>query len=789
MSESERPGAAAPLPTHIGKYDVVRVLGRGAMGVVYQAHDPLLDRDVALKVMLPQTAADPDQKARFEREARAAAKIVHRNVLTVFDLGYHQDGSPYIAMEMLKGKDLLQTMREDAPLPLDQKLNVVVQLLDGLAHAHEAGVIHRDIKPANVFLAADGTVKIMDFGVARFTMSAATNTGMVMGTPDYMSPEQVQGGKLDGRTDLWSVGCMLHELITGTRPFAAESLMTIFYRITHEAPSPELPPVPQFDLLRPVVKRALARNVDQRYANAGEFASALREILKALPPEASVAPPVSAASTALPTDVPTTEHAVDLLEALAEEEIDALAAAMRRGPPVPVVKPAAPVPPPGGEVERRAPPSDPTPLFRLMRDIFAAGKTGHLHFAHGSQRRSLFFVRGNILHGTTDVEGEHLGHVLVRYGFIDQATLEMLVPIVLRERKRLGVLLQEKGILTAARLDEGIGLHVRDILFDMVDRSEGVFSFEEMVVDGAADLKAQIAPGQIILEAARRMQAPEIVAKVLGDLDRPLVMAAHARVAVQKLTLSPTDGFLLSRIDGVLTAREIFQIIPLPQEDVERSLFALLCTGTLEYGTRTVFSRARSADAERKQPAPAVPPPPPPVVADVRPAAPPPPPPRVVEPALAPVIQPAAAASPVAGPTDEERMAEALNSVGKAEQLLADDRAQDAIAELGPALVLLLGEESIRARVALARAYMTMPKLRGRAEGILTEAIRDSPKDPALHLLLGRLHAQRGKREAAIASFRKVLELAPGHVDAQAELDAVTAAPQDAPKTGRMKRG
>src|SRR5688572_22764838 len=296
------------------------------MGVVYHAHDPLLDRDVAIKVMLPATAADPDQKARFEREARAAAKIVHRNVLTVFDLGYHQDGSPYIAMEMLKGKDLLQTMREDEPLPLDQKLNVIVQLLDGLAHAHEAGVIHRDIKPANVFLAADGTVKIMDFGVARFTMSAATNTGMVMGTPDYMSPEQVQGGKLDGRTDLWSVGCMLHELITGTRPFAAESLMTIFYRITHEPPSPDLPAGKQYDLLRPVVNRALARNVDQRFATAGEFAAELRKILKALPAEASVAPsgPPAGAASVSPTDVPTTEHAVDLLESLAEEEIAAL---------------------------------------------------------------------------------------------------------------------------------------------------------------------------------------------------------------------------------------------------------------------------------------------------------------------------------------------------------------------------------------------------------------------------------------------------------------------------------
>jgi hypothetical protein len=765
---SERPGAVAPLPTHIGKYDVVRVLGRGAMGVVYHAHDPLLDRSVALKVMLPQTAADPDQKARFEREARAAAKIVHRNVLTVFDLGYHQDGSPYIAMELLKGKDLLQTMREDPPLPLDQKLNVIVQLLDGLAHAHEVGVIHRDIKPANVFLAADGTVKIMDFGVARFTMSAATNTGMVMGTPDYMSPEQVQGGKLDGRTDLWSVGCMLHELITGTRPFAAETLMTIFYRITHEQPTPELPDGPQYDVLRPVLSRALARDVDQRYPDAGEFAAALREILKDLPADA-IAPPGAPEPVppAPPTEVPTTEHAVDLLESLAEEEIAALAAAMRRGPPAPVVKPAAAVPPPGGEVERRAPPADPTPLFRLMRDIFAAGKTGHLHFAHGAQRRSLFFVRGNILHGTTDVEGEHLGHVLVRYGFIDQATLEMLVPIVLRERKRLGVLLQEKGILTAARLDEGIGLHVRDILFDMVDRSEGVFSFEEMSLDGAADVKAQIAPGQIILESARRLQAPEIVARVLGDVDRPLMMSAHAQTAVQRLTLSPTDGFLLSRIDGTLTAREIFQIIPLPQEDVERSLFALLCTGMVEYGTRTVSGRGRAPEAERAP--------------EVQRASPPPPPPAVA---------PAPAAVPESGgPSDEERMAEARDSVGKAEQLLAEGRAADAIAELGPALVLLLGEESIRARVALARAYMTMPKLRGRAEGILTEAIRDSPKDPALHVLLGRLHAQREKRDAAVASFRKALELAPGHAEAQAELDAVAKPPQEAPRTGRSKRG
>src|SRR6185436_11576261 len=179
----------------IGRYEIVETLGRGAMGVIYHAHDPMLERDVALKVMAPQIADDPDQKARFEREARAVAKIVHPNVLTVFDLGYHHDGSPYIAMELLKGQDLLHTLRHEPDLPLERKVDIVIQLLDGLACAHQAGIVHRDVKPANIFLCMDGTVKIMDFGVARFTMSSTTGTGAVMGTADYMSPEQVQGAK------------------------------------------------------------------------------------------------------------------------------------------------------------------------------------------------------------------------------------------------------------------------------------------------------------------------------------------------------------------------------------------------------------------------------------------------------------------------------------------------------------------------------------------------------------------------------------------------------------------
>ena len=626
MTEPTQPG---DLPSRIGKYEIVSRVGRGAMGVVYHARDPMLERDVALKVMLPQIAGDPDQKGRFEREARAVAKIVHPNVLTVFDLGYHHDGSPYIAMELLKGQDLLHTLRHKPALPLERKIDIVIQLLDGLACAHQAGIVHRDVKPANVFLTVDGTVKIMDFGVARFTMSSTTGTGAVMGTADYMSPEQVQGAKVDGRTDLWSVGCVLYQLLTGHRPFTGESLMTVFYKITHTDPAMELPAGPEFQALVPIVLKSLARNAEERYQSAAEFASELRAFRKAhalLAPEVVAAAPVPAPAVepAPPAADRPKPPPIDLLEALAGEARAAAATpptiGLSRPPavsPAPeVATPAVPLPPamapPVPAVEARAPTPDPTPLFQMMRDIYVRAKSGHLHFTHGTERRSLYFVRGLILYGTSDVEGEHLGNTLVRYGLMSQEDLERATPAVLRDRKRLGQVMQELGILDKPGLDEAIALHVRDLLFTMLDRGAVSFGFEEMPEDDSQTaLVAQIRPGQMILEAARRLQAPEVMKQVLGDLDRPLSMSSHPLLGVQKLTLSPIDGFLLSRIDGVMTAREIFQITPLPEEDTERSLFALLCTGTVEYVPRTATWRARAAAAAQTGSQPDAPAPPP----------------------------------------------------------------------------------------------------------------------------------------------------------------------------------
>ncbi len=263
------------------RYEIVKPLGKGAMGMVYLAHDTKLERDVALKVMVAQIADDPELKRRFEREAKAVAKMSHPNVVAVFDLGSHTDGSPFIAMEVLKGNDLQKAMRTPPPMSLDRKIAIIVQVLQGLAHAHQAGIVHRDIKPANIFLNIDGTVKIMDFGVARLTSASMTGTGNIVGTADYMSPEQVRGAHVDGKSDLFSVGCMMFELMAGKRPFHSENLMAIFYKITHEEPNYDLIPAgDEYDALMPVIKKALSKNLEERYQTAYDYAVDLREFLK-----------------------------------------------------------------------------------------------------------------------------------------------------------------------------------------------------------------------------------------------------------------------------------------------------------------------------------------------------------------------------------------------------------------------------------------------------------------------------------------------------------------------------
>ncbi len=266
-------------PKTIGRYDIIEMVGKGGMGVLYRGHDPKLERDVAVKMMHVDFTGDDTARERFQREARAVARLQHRNVVTIHELG-DLDGTPYIVMEFLSGQDLEHILKSTtSTLPLVKKLDIGIQLCEGLGYAHDQGIVHRDIKPGNVRVLEDGTVKILDFGIAKFAMSSVTQSGTVMGTPSYMAPEQIMGQPVDGRADLFSTGVLLYELLAGKKPFVGDSPTSVVYQIMHgEATSirelvPDLP-----DALAEVVSRALEKDPAQRYAKASELASDLQMV-------------------------------------------------------------------------------------------------------------------------------------------------------------------------------------------------------------------------------------------------------------------------------------------------------------------------------------------------------------------------------------------------------------------------------------------------------------------------------------------------------------------------------
>jgi len=272
---------AVTIPDRIGRYRILEVLGQGAMGIVYRGVDETLDRQVAIKVMSGSHGADMDARARFKREAQAAARLQHPNIVTIYELGEHE-GSPFIALELLEGIDLQGAIETGLRPGPKATLPVVLQILRGLGHAHEQGIVHRDVKPSNVFLPRGRPAKIMDFGVARLA-GGMTTTGIVVGTPSYMSPEQVRAGPIDGRSDLFSVGLILHELVTGEKAYRADSVVALLYKIAHEEPDLSLvPTAPEWRRLAEVLNRALARDPDDRYPDAMAMASELSKALRDL---------------------------------------------------------------------------------------------------------------------------------------------------------------------------------------------------------------------------------------------------------------------------------------------------------------------------------------------------------------------------------------------------------------------------------------------------------------------------------------------------------------------------
>ncbi|MDP9191886.1 MAG: protein kinase [Acidobacteriota bacterium] len=260
-------------PADIGKYRLLDRIGVGAMGEVYRAHDSVLDRQVALKVI---TGGDEEKRQRFHREAQSAARLTHPNIVVVHDFG-EDSGRFFMAMELLEGHDLKRAISHESLTDLRTRLLVMEQICEAVAFAHAMNVVHRDLKPANIFLLPNGQVKIVDFGLARVGQSSMTGTGMILGTPNYMSPEQIKGHRVDARADIFSLGAVFYELLSGRKAFEAESLHSVLYRVLQHEPEPlraASPTIPQ--QISDIVRRAIAKDPALRFQRVGDMRDALR---------------------------------------------------------------------------------------------------------------------------------------------------------------------------------------------------------------------------------------------------------------------------------------------------------------------------------------------------------------------------------------------------------------------------------------------------------------------------------------------------------------------------------
>ena len=275
MTESQR-------YRRLGKYELHTLIGEGAMGIVWKAYDTVLRRYVALKLLGSHFRKTKEMQERFLREARAAGAIQHPNIVTVYDLG-EADGQLFIAMELVEGRDLSDIITLREPMALERKLDLVIEVLDGLHFAQQRGVIHRDVKPSNVRVVPDGRVKIMDFGIARLQSADASGSGAIVGTPTYMAPEQITNGAITPATDVFAVGCMLYELLSFHKPFEGESVHGVLYQVLTTEPKPLRTVAPSIPAaLERVVSKAMNKVPDERYESAAQMQSTLLGIRAAL---------------------------------------------------------------------------------------------------------------------------------------------------------------------------------------------------------------------------------------------------------------------------------------------------------------------------------------------------------------------------------------------------------------------------------------------------------------------------------------------------------------------------
>jgi serine/threonine protein kinase len=419
-------GIAGPRIAKLGRYEVVSELGKGAMGIVYLAKDPVIGRMVAIKTIRASQGSDDDEdtlefRERFVREAQTAGILSHPNIVTIHDIGEDPETQvSFIAMEYIEGKNLKQLLGEKTKFPYDQVSEIVAEVAEALDYAHRKGIIHRDVKPANIIITTDGKVKITDFGIAKIASSNLTTTGQFLGTPNYMSPEQVSGSPVDGRTDLFSLGVVLYELLTGRKPFQGDNLTAISYKIVHEdfTPPADLSPDIPVDF-NDVVARAMAKDPWNRFQRGKDMALELYQ-LKARIEEARVEDDLGTMVSAAAEHMTTLklgnlkeladEGALNARETQEQRPSDGVTvgregsgsfskSGSRRppvsGPPPPVVPPPPPVTPAAGAPLTPRPESGTVPVRPISaKGVPKAAPTTAPRPARKSSARVLMWVAG-----------------------------------------------------------------------------------------------------------------------------------------------------------------------------------------------------------------------------------------------------------------------------------------------------------------------------------------------------------------------------------------------------------
>jgi serine/threonine-protein kinase len=468
-------------PEKIGKYSIIEKIGRGLTSEVFKAHDSTLNRFVALKTISQRLDAKEEVRKRFYREAQSAAQLNHPNIITVFELG-HEQGKIFIAMELLEGSDLKEIIRSRRPLSLDQKLDLVEQICEGLGYAHSKGIIHRDLAPGNIHVQPNGHVKLMDFGLARLASSDITRTGMVMGTPNYMAPEQVQAERADTPADVFSVGAIMFELLSYQKPFKAESIHATLMRVLRgdreslERWAPDLP-APLVEM----VDKALTHDPRQRFRHGAELLEAVRGIRKELAGSTEV-------GSAAPMSWRTIPHHPPRVE----------------GESSPVVEKSVPRQSLTGSLMTMH-------LADLLQWCVIKGKTGTLRLRLAPIEKKLYFRKGRLFSSATNSPRETLGQFLIRSGHITEEQLFKALLEQERVEEPLGRVLICQGLLNESKLQEFLQLKCKESIYDCFLWTDGDFCFEEDELPGSLPATFSLDITSVIQEGIGRMERWESI--------------------------------------------------------------------------------------------------------------------------------------------------------------------------------------------------------------------------------------------------------------------------------------